>query len=206
MKITIELAKLLNGELVSCDSVQLYKGVSIGANIGSFLFLSLLSLSLLLTYQSFPATDEELGGIKQHAVSFVPLGKRYSAAEYIGKERGRGRRRGKGRGRGEREGKEGKIFKQFSSQKHPMKSLTISSNEEKVPLPFSSPSPPFPPLPNPHPPSAPLLVVPVVVGGSFFYLSWFLKNRSPSAPADLEHRKAIMKVREGRGRGGGRKG
>ena len=34
-KLAIELAKKVNGEIISCDSMQIYKSLNIGTEVGS---------------------------------------------------------------------------------------------------------------------------------------------------------------------------
>ena len=60
-KLSIELAKKLNGEIVSADSMQIYKKMNIG---------------------TAKATIEEMQGIKHYLLDFVSPDKRYSVAEY----------------------------------------------------------------------------------------------------------------------------
>lgn len=59
--LSIELAKKINGEIVSCDSMQIYKDMTIG---------------------SAKPTVEEMQGIKHYMIDFVEPSKRYSVAEY----------------------------------------------------------------------------------------------------------------------------
>ena len=59
--LSIELAKKINGEIVSCDSMQIYKDMTIG---------------------TAKPTTEEMQGIKQYLIYFVSPQKRYSIAEY----------------------------------------------------------------------------------------------------------------------------
>lgn len=59
--LSIELAKKINGEIVSCDSMQIYKDMNIG---------------------TAKVTKEEMQGIKHYLVDFVSPDKRYSVAEY----------------------------------------------------------------------------------------------------------------------------
>lgn len=59
--ISIELAKKINGEIVSADSMQIYKKLNIG---------------------SAKPTIEEMQGIKHYMLDFVEPNKRYSVAEY----------------------------------------------------------------------------------------------------------------------------
>ena len=57
----IELAKKINGEIVSCDSMQIYKEMNIG---------------------TAKPTKEEMQGIKHHLIDFVSPNERYSVADY----------------------------------------------------------------------------------------------------------------------------
>ena len=59
--LSIELAKQINGEIVSCDSMQIYKDMNIG---------------------TAKPTKEEQQGIKHYLIDFVPPDKRYSVADY----------------------------------------------------------------------------------------------------------------------------
>ena len=59
--LSIELAKKVNGEIVSCDSMQIYKDMNIG---------------------TAKPTKEEMQGIKHYLLDFVLPNKRYSVAEY----------------------------------------------------------------------------------------------------------------------------
>ena len=59
--LSIELAKKINGEIISCDSMQIYKDMDIG---------------------SAKPTKEEMQGIKHYMIDFVSPEKRYSVAEY----------------------------------------------------------------------------------------------------------------------------
>ena len=58
----VSIAKLLDGEVVSADSMQIYKGLHIG------------------TAQPAP---EEMEGVPHHMVDFLPPEKRFSVAEYV---------------------------------------------------------------------------------------------------------------------------
>ena len=60
-KLSIEVAKLVNGEIVSADSMQIYKDMTIG---------------------TAKPTTEEMQGIKHYLFDFVSPDKRYSVAEY----------------------------------------------------------------------------------------------------------------------------
>ena len=59
--LSIELAKKLNGEIVSCDSMQIYKDMNIG---------------------TAKPTIEEMQGIKHYLIDFVSPDQRYSVADY----------------------------------------------------------------------------------------------------------------------------
>ena len=59
--LSIELAKTINGEIVSCDSMQIYKDMDIG---------------------TAKPTVEEMQGIKHYLLDFIEPDKRYSVAEF----------------------------------------------------------------------------------------------------------------------------
>ena len=59
--LSIELAKQINGEIVSCDSMQIYKDMTIG---------------------TAKPTPEEMQGIKHYLIDCVSPEQRYSVAEY----------------------------------------------------------------------------------------------------------------------------
>ena len=59
--LSIELAKRINGEIISCDSMQIYKDMDIG---------------------TAKPTTEEMQGIKHYLIDFVSPDKRYSVADY----------------------------------------------------------------------------------------------------------------------------
>lgn len=59
--LSIELAKKINGEIVSCDSMQIYKKMDIG---------------------TAKPTKEEMQGIKHYLIDFVSPDERYSVADY----------------------------------------------------------------------------------------------------------------------------
>ena len=61
--LSIELAKKINGEIVSADSMQIYKDMDIG---------------------TAKTTPEEMQGIKHYLQDFVEPDKRYSVADYKG--------------------------------------------------------------------------------------------------------------------------
>ncbi len=60
-KLSIELAKEIDGEVICCDSMQIYKDMNIG---------------------TAKVTEEEMQGIKHHLVNFVSPEQRYSVANY----------------------------------------------------------------------------------------------------------------------------
>ena len=60
-KLSIELAKKINGEIVSCDSMQIYKDMSIG---------------------TAKPTTEEMQGIKHYLIDCVSPETRYSVSDY----------------------------------------------------------------------------------------------------------------------------
>ena len=59
--LSIELAKKINGEIVSCDSMQIYKDMNIG---------------------TAKPTKEEMQGVKHYLIDFVSPDERYSVADY----------------------------------------------------------------------------------------------------------------------------
>ena len=59
--LSIELAKKINGEIISCDSMQIYKEMDIG---------------------TAKPTIEEMKGIKHYLIDFVSPDERYSVADY----------------------------------------------------------------------------------------------------------------------------
>ena len=59
--LSIELAKKINGEIISCDSMQIYKEMDIG---------------------TAKPTVEEMQGIKHHLLDFVSPDERYSIADF----------------------------------------------------------------------------------------------------------------------------
>lgn len=59
--LSIELAKIINGEIVSADSMQIYKDMDIG---------------------TAKPTQEEMQGIKHYLIDFVSPDERYSVADY----------------------------------------------------------------------------------------------------------------------------
>ena len=60
-KLSIEIAKKINGEIVSADSMQIYKDMTIG---------------------TAKPTPEEMQGIKHYLIDFVSPNQRYSVADY----------------------------------------------------------------------------------------------------------------------------
>ena len=59
--LSIELAKKINGEIISCDSMQIYKDMTIG---------------------TAKPTIEEMDGVKHYLVDYVSQEERYSVADY----------------------------------------------------------------------------------------------------------------------------
>ena len=59
--LSIEVAKKINGEIISCDSMQIYKDMNIG---------------------TAKPTKEEMGEIKHYLIDYVLPTERYSVAEY----------------------------------------------------------------------------------------------------------------------------
>ena len=59
--LSIELAKKINGEIISADSMQIYKYMNIG---------------------SAKPTKEEMNGINHYMIDFLEPDKRYSVADY----------------------------------------------------------------------------------------------------------------------------
>ena len=59
--LSIELAKKINGEIISCDSMQIYKDMDIG---------------------SAKVTKEEMQGIKHYLVDFVSPDQRYTVSDF----------------------------------------------------------------------------------------------------------------------------
>ncbi len=60
-KLSIEVAKFLNAEIINADAVQMYKDIVIGAA---------------------KTTEEEMQGIKHHLINFVPLDHKYTIYDY----------------------------------------------------------------------------------------------------------------------------
>lgn len=61
-KTSIEIAKKLNGEIVSCDSMQIYKKMDIG---------------------TAKITKEEMGGVPHHLIDIVSPNEEFSVGEYV---------------------------------------------------------------------------------------------------------------------------
>ena len=59
--ISIELAKQINGEIISCDSMQIYKDMDIG---------------------TAKVTEEEKEGIEHYLVDFVLPSERYTVSDF----------------------------------------------------------------------------------------------------------------------------
>ena len=62
--LSIEIAKRIGGEIVSADSMQIYKGISVA---------------------SAAPTEEEMQGIPHYMLEFLNLGDSYSVADYVSK-------------------------------------------------------------------------------------------------------------------------
>ncbi len=60
--LAVEIAKAVDGEIVSCDSMQIYKGLSIG---------------------TAKPDEEEMQGIPHHMLDFVEPERRYSVADFV---------------------------------------------------------------------------------------------------------------------------
>ena len=60
-KVSIELARYLNAEIINADAVQVYKDVNIG---------------------TAKITQSEMEGIKHHLIDYVPLDKKYTIYDY----------------------------------------------------------------------------------------------------------------------------
>lgn len=60
--LAVELAKRLNGEIISADSMQIYRELQIG---------------------TARPTTEEMGGIPHHLMGFLPMTETYSVAQYV---------------------------------------------------------------------------------------------------------------------------
>ncbi len=61
-RLAVELAKLYNGEVVSADSMQIYKGLSIA---------------------TAKPTEEEMGGIRHHLIDHIDPETAFSVADYV---------------------------------------------------------------------------------------------------------------------------
>ena len=59
--LSVELAKKINGEIISCDSMQIYKEMDIG---------------------TAKVTTEEMQGIKHYMIDIIPPTQRYSVANF----------------------------------------------------------------------------------------------------------------------------
>lgn len=57
----VHICKKFNGEVISCDSMQIYKGMSIS---------------------TAKPTEEETDGIKHHLIDFIPITQSYSVSDY----------------------------------------------------------------------------------------------------------------------------
>ena len=60
--LAVELARLLNGEIVSADSKQIYRYMSVGTAV---------------------PTEEEMAGIPHHLLQFLNPDQNFSVAEYV---------------------------------------------------------------------------------------------------------------------------
>ncbi len=60
--LSVELALRHNGEIISCDSMQIYKGMDIA---------------------TAKVTSEEARGIPHHLVDFLPIGESFSVSDYV---------------------------------------------------------------------------------------------------------------------------
>ena len=60
--LAVELARRLNGEVLSCDSMQIYRGMDIG---------------------TATPTAEEMGGVPHHLLSFVEPGEPFSVGRFV---------------------------------------------------------------------------------------------------------------------------
>lgn len=61
-KLSVELAKNFNGEIISADSMQIYKNMQIA---------------------TAKPTEEEKGGVVHHLMGFLPIDKTYSVANFV---------------------------------------------------------------------------------------------------------------------------
>lgn len=60
--LAVELAKIFSGEVISCDSMQIYKGMDIG---------------------TAKVTKEEMQNVKHHLLDFVEVGAEYSVSDFV---------------------------------------------------------------------------------------------------------------------------
>ena len=60
-KLSIELAKEFNGEIISCDSMQFYKGLDVG---------------------TAKVTKDEMQGIKHHLIDIIEVSEQFSVVDY----------------------------------------------------------------------------------------------------------------------------
>ncbi len=60
--LSVELAKMIGSEIISCDSMQIYKGLDIA---------------------TAKVTEEEMRGVKHHLIDFLPADKIYSVSDYV---------------------------------------------------------------------------------------------------------------------------
>ena len=60
--LSVALAEILSGEIISCDSMQIYKGMDIA---------------------TAKVTEQEMRGIPHHLIDICPLDRLYSAADYV---------------------------------------------------------------------------------------------------------------------------
>lgn len=60
--LSVELAKRHNGEIISCDSMQIYKGMDIA---------------------TAKVTVDEMQGIPHHMIDFLPVGESFSVSDYV---------------------------------------------------------------------------------------------------------------------------
>lgn len=65
-RLAVRLAKALNGEVVSCDSMQIYRGMDIG---------------------TAKPTRDEMEGVPHHLIDFVPPHTAFSCADYVAEAR-----------------------------------------------------------------------------------------------------------------------
>ena len=61
-KLAVELAKQINGEIISADSMQIYKDMNIG---------------------TAKITKQEMQGIKHYMLDFLEIEKEFSVAQYV---------------------------------------------------------------------------------------------------------------------------